>query len=385
MTKCISILGSTGSIDTQAVDVVDQLGIRVAALAAHHSVDLIEQQTRKYLPRLVVLYDAASADQLRQRLSDLDVEVRSGMDGLLAAASIEEADTVLTAVVGMVCLKPTLAAIEKGKKIALANKETLVSAGELVMAAAAEHGAEIVPVDSEHSAIFQCLQACRDRGEIRQLILTCSGGTFFGRSGKEIYHATRAEALKNPNWSMGDKVTLDSASLMNKGLEIIEAMRLYRLPLEQVGVVIHRESIIHSMVEFCDGAILAQMGDHDMRLQIQYALTHPYRKPSRVAPLDLVKCGAFTFAAPDLEAFPCLALAMQAAKTGGTACAVLNGANEAAVELFLQDCIVFGQIPELVRFALEHVSPKQSPTLDEILQADAEARAAVREAYQHLK
>ena len=385
MTKCISILGSTGSIGTQTLDVVDQLGIRVAALAAHHSVDLIEQQTRKYLPRLVVLYDEASAEQLRERVRDLDVQVLSGMEGLIAAATIEEADTVLTAVVGMVCLKPTLAAIEKKKKIALANKETLVSAGELVMTAAAEHGAEIVPVDSEHSAIFQCLQACRDSKEIRRLILTCSGGTFYGKTGEEIYHATRAEALKNPNWSMGDKVTLDSASLMNKGLEIIEAMRLYRLPLEQVSVVIHRESIIHSMVEFCDGAILAQMGDHDMRLQIQYALTHPHRRPSQVEPLDLVKCGAFTFAAPDMEAFPCLGLAMEAAQTGGTACAVLNSANEAAVELFLQDRIVFGRIPELVRYALDHVKPLQSPTLDEILQADADARDAVREAYQHLK
>ncbi len=385
MTKCISILGSTGSIGTQTLDVVDQLGIRVAALAAHHSIDLIEQQTRKYLPRLVVLYDEASAEQLRERVRDLDVQVRSGMEGLIEAATIEEADTVLTAVVGMVCLKPTLTAIEKQKKIALANKETLVSAGELVMAAAEKYGAEIVPVDSEHSAIFQCLQACRDNKEIHRLILTCSGGTFYGKSGKEIYHATRAEALKNPNWSMGDKVTLDSASLMNKGLEIIEAMRLYRLPLEQVSVVIHRESIIHSMVEFCDGAILAQMGDHDMRLQIQYALTHPYRCPSPVKPLDLIKCGAFTFAAPDTDAFPCLSLAMSAAQTGGTACAVLNGANEAAVTLFLQDCIVFGQIPELVRYALEHVKPIQNPTLDEILQADADARSAVGEAYQHLK
>ena len=385
MTHCISVLGSTGSIGTQTLDVVDQLGIQVAALAAHHSIDLIEQQTRKYLPRLVVLYDEACAAELRERLRDLDVEVMSGPEGLIAAATIEEADTVLTAIVGMVCLKPTLAAIEKKKKIALSNKETLVSAGELVMNAAEKCGAEIVPVDSEHSAIFQCLQACRDRGEIHRLILTCSGGTFFGKKREEIYHATRAEALKNPNWSMGDKVTLDSASLMNKGLEIIEAMRLYRLPLEQVSVVIHRESIIHSMVEFCDGAMLAQMGDHDMRLQIQYALTHPYRRPSQVKALDLVQCGSFTFHAPDTEAFPCLKLAMQAAKTGGTACAVLNGANEAAVELFLQDRIVFGQIPELVGYALEHVAVVQEPSLDQILRADADARAAVGEAYQHLK
>ena len=296
-----------------------------------------------------------------------------------------EADTVLTAVVGMVCLQPTLAAIRAKKKIALSNKETLVSAGELVMDEAARCGAEIVPVDSEHSAIFQCLQACRDRGEIRNLILTCSGGTFYGRKRAEIYHAGPREALNNPNWDMGAKVTLDSASLMNKGLEVIEAMRLYRLPLEQVRVVIHRESIIHSMVEFCDGALLAQMGDHDMRLQIQYALTHPYRRPSPVKPLDLVACGALTFAAPDMEAFPCLRIAMEAAKTGGTACAILNGANEAAVNLFLQEKIVFGQIPELVSAALEHVASVQQPSLEEILQADALARTAVGEAYQHLK
>lgn len=385
MTNCISILGSTGSIGTQTLDVVDKLGIRVAALAAKSSVDLIERQTRKYLPRLVVLYDEDAAAELRRRLAGMDVEILSGMEGLLAAATIEEADTVLTAVVGMVCLQPTLAAIRAKKKIALSNKETLVSAGELVMDEAARCGAEIVPVDSEHSAIFQCLQACRDRGEIRNLILTCSGGTFYGRKRAEIYHAGPREALNNPNWDMGAKVTLDSASLMNKGLEVIEAMRLYRLPLEQVRVVIHRESIIHSMVEFCDGALLAQMGDHDMRLQIQYALTHPYRRPSPVKPLDLVACGALTFAAPDMEAFPCLRIAMEAAKTGGTACAILNGANEAAVNLFLQEKIVFGQIPELVSAALEHVASVQQPSLEEILQADALARTAVGEAYQHLK
>ena len=337
MTHCISILGSTGSIGMQTLDVVDALGIRVAALAAGRNVDRIEQQTRKYLPRLVVLYDEAAAGVLRERLRGLDVEVRSGMDGLLAAAQIEEADTVLTAVVGMVGLRPTLAAIEKRKKIALANKETLVCAGELVMAAAARCGAEIVPVDSEHSAIFQCLQTCRDRGEVDRIILTCSGGTFYGKKKEEIYGARRGEALNNPNWDMGAKVTLDSATLMNKGLEVIEAMRLYHLPLEQVSVVIHRESIIHSLVEYCDGAVLAQLGAPDMRLPIQYALTHPNRMPCPARRLDLLQCGALTFAAPDLETFPCLRIAMDAARAGGTACAVLNGAGEAAASLFLQD------------------------------------------------
>ena len=384
MTHCISILGSTGSIGMQTLDVVDALGIRVAALAAGRNVDRIEQQTRKYLPRLVVLYDEAAAGILRERLRGLDVEVRSGMDGLLAAAQIEEADTVLTAVVGMVGLRPTLAAIEKRKKIALANKETLVCAGELVMAAAARCGAEIVPVDSEHSAIFQCLQTCRDRGEVDRIILTCSGGTFYGKKKEEIYGARRGEALNNPNWDMGAKVTLDSATLMNKGLEVIEAMRLYHLPLEQVSVVIHRESIIHSMVEYCDGAVLAQLGAPDMRLPIQYALTHPNRMPCPARRLDLLQCGALTFAAPDLETFPCLRIAMDAARAGGTACAVLNGAGEAAASLFLQDKIVFGQIPELVEYALERLPVRRDPSLEEILEADAQARAAVAERYQHL-
>ncbi|HIX31927.1 MAG TPA: 1-deoxy-D-xylulose-5-phosphate reductoisomerase [Firmicutes bacterium] len=384
MTHCISILGSTGSIGMQTLDVVDALGIRVAALAAGRNVDRIEQQTRKYLPRLVVLYDEAAAGVLRERLRGLDVEVRSGMDGLLAAAQIEEADTVLTAVVGMVGLRPTLAAIEKRKKIALANKETLVCAGELVMAAAARCGAEIVPVDSEHSAIFQCLQTCRDRGEVDRIILTCSGGTFYGKKKEEIYGARRGEALNNPNWDMGAKVTLDSATLMNKGLEVIEAMRLYHLPLEQVSVVIHRESIIHSMVEYCDGAVLAQLGAPDMRLPIQYALTHPNRMPCPARRLDLLQCGALTFAAPDLETFPCLRIAMDAARAGGTACAVLNGAGEAAASLFLQDKIVFGQIPELVEYALERLPVRRDPSLEEILEADAQARAAVAERYQHL-
>lgn len=385
MTKCISLLGSTGSIGTQTLDVVDALGIRVAALAAYRNVDLIEQQTRKYLPRLVVLFDEDAAQRLRERLADVDVEVCSGMEGLLAAATVEEADAVLTAVVGMVGLQPTLAAIRCKKKIALANKETLVCAGELVMAEAARCGAQIVPVDSEHSAIFQCLQTCREHGEIDRIILTCSGGTFFGRKREEIYHAGRREALNNPNWDMGAKVTLDSATLMNKGLEVIEAMRLYRLPLEQVSVVIHRESIIHSMVEYCDGAILAQMGAPDMRLPIQYALTHPHRMACPAQRLDLLKCGALTFAAPDLEAFPCLRIAMEAAKTGGTACAVLNGANEAAVSLFLQEKIVFGQIPELVERALEQIPVLQNPGIEEILEADAQARTAVMEAYRDFK
>lgn len=382
MTKELSILGSTGSIGTQALEVARYHNIRIASLAANTNVDLMERQVREFHPRLAVMYEASAAEELRRRLSDLaGVEVRSGLDGLIAAATPEEADTVLTAIVGIACLKPTLAAIERGKRIALANKETLVSAGELVMDAAERYNAQVVPVDSEHSAIFQCLQASRDRGEIRRLILTCSGGTFFGCKAKDIYNAGRAQALRNPNWSMGDKVTIDSATLMNKGLEVIEAMRLYRLPRKQVDVVIHRESIIHSMVEFCDNAVLAQMGTPDMCLPIQYALTYPHRSASQVEPLDLVRCGTLTFAAPDMETFPCLKIAMEAAEVGGTACAVLNGANEAAVALFLRDEIVFGQIAELVRDALERVPSVSHPALEEILQADAAGREAVREAF----
>ena len=275
MTRSIALLGSTGSIGRQTLEVARELGLSVAALTANKSVDLIEQQAREFCPRLAVLYDEDAARELRARLSDTNTEVLSGMEGLLAAATADDADTVVTAVMGMIGLQPTLAAIEKKKRIALANKETLVCAGELVVDAAERCGAEIVPVDSEHSAIFQCLQGCRDRGEIKRLILTCSGGPFYGLSLQELAIKTKADALKHPNWTMGAKITIDSATLMNKGLEIIEAMRLYRLPLRQVDAVIHRQSIVHSLVEFHDGAMLAQLGTPDMKLPIRYAMTYP--------------------------------------------------------------------------------------------------------------
>jgi len=377
MSRSISILGSTGSIGLQTLDVAEQLGLRVAALTANSSVDRIEEQVRRFHPALAVLMDEAAAEELRRRLSDTDVQVLSGMEGLIAAASLEEADTVVTAVVGMVGLRPTLAAIRAGKRIALANKETLVCAGELVMAEAARYGAEIVPVDSEHSAIFQCLQGCRDRREIRRLILTCSGGPFYGLSFEEAGRMTRADALKHPNWTMGPKITVDSATLMNKGLEIIEAMRLYGLPLEQVSPVIHRQSIVHSLVEFRDGAVLAQLGTADMRLPIRYALTFPERAESPLSALDLLSCPPLTFAEPDREAFPCLRLAEEAAREGGTATAVLNGANEAAVGLFLRDEVGFNDIPRLVAAAREAVAVRQSPALEDILEADCLAREAV--------
>ena len=378
MTKTIALLGATGSIGRQTLEVVRELGLSVAALTAHTQIDLLERQARQLMPRLAVLYDETAAQELRRRLRGTGIEVMAGEEGLLAAATLPEADTVVTAVMGSVGLKPTLAAIRQGKRIALANKETLVCAGELVMDAAAQYGAEIVPVDSEHSAVFQCLQGCRDRGEVKRILLTCSGGPFYGRTFEELERVTAADALRHPNWHMGPKITVDSATLMNKGLEIIEAMRLYRPPAEQVQAVIHRQSIVHSLVEYRDGALLAQLGTPDMKLPIRYALTYPYRAESPDAPLDLLTCGALTFAPPDETAFPCLRLARQAAKTGGTACAILNGANEAAVGLFLAGEIGFNDIPRRVERAMERVPVQYKPSLADILEADGAARREVK-------
>ena len=379
MSKRISLLGSTGSIGRQSLEVMAARGMTAAALTANRNVSLLEEQCRRFRPELAVLMDPAAAADLKVRLADTPVRVAAGAGGLEEAASLDGADTVLTAVMGMVGLKPTLAAIAAGKRIALANKETLVCAGELVMAAAEERGVDIVPVDSEHSAIFQCLQGCRDRGEVRRLILTASGGPFWGWSREQVAAATVEQALKHPNWSMGAKITVDSASMMNKGLEFIEAMRLYRLPPEQISIVIHRESIVHSLVEFHDGAILAQLGAPDMRLPIQYALTWPARTEGPAAPLDLLTCPPLTFHAPDWETFPCLPLALEAAKRGGVATAALNGANEAAVGRFLAGEIPFGAIPERVAKALAAAPDLPRPTLEDILAADAAARRLAAE------
>lgn len=378
MSQTIALLGSTGSIGQQTLQVVQELGLRVAALTARENVDRLEAQVRQFMPRLAVLYDDSAAAVLRERIADLDVEVRSGSEGLLAAAAMEEADTVVTAVVGSVGLAPTLAAIEKGKRIALANKETLVCAGELVMAAAEQYGAEIIPVDSEHSALFQSLQGCRDRAEVKRLILTCSGGPFYGKSYEELERMRPQDALKHPNWSMGAKITIDSATLMNKGLEIIEAMHLYRLPVEQVTAVIHRQSIVHSLVEYRDGAMLAQLGTPDMKLPIRYALTYPHRAASPDKPLDLLSCGALTFAAPDEAAFRCLKIARETASVGGTACAIMNAANEEAVWGFLRGETGFNGIHRLVEHALDKVAVKYQPSLADILEADRAARECVR-------
>ena len=377
MSKTISILGATGSIGRQTLDVAEQLGLRVAALTANSNAERLEAQARKFRPRLAVLTDEAAAKDLAVRLADTDIRVLGGPEALLEAAVCPEADTVVTAVVGMVGLKPTLAAIREKKRIALANKETLVCAGQLVMDAADTYGAEIVPVDSEHSAIFQCLQGCADRREIKRLILTCSGGPFYGMTAEEVGKMTRADALRHPNWTMGPKITVDCATLMNKGLEVIEAMRLYRLPLEQVSVVIHRQSIVHSLVEYRDGAILAQLGTPDMRLPIRYAMTHPERAESPAESLDLLTCPPLTFAQPDRDVFPCLRLAEEAAEESGTACAILNGANEEAVGLFLAEKIGFSDIPRLVEAARAAVAVQQDPSLEDILAADQAARQAV--------
>ena len=380
MVKCVSILGSTGSIGRQSLDIISRLPqVKVAALTAGTSVERMAEQCRAFLPELAVMATQEAAAALAAQIKDLPTRVSWGEAGLIEAATMESADCVITAVVGMVGLKPTLAAIRAKKRIGLANKETLVCAGELVMAEAEAYGAEIIPVDSEHSAIFQCLMGSGEKKEVKRLILTCSGGPFFGMDKERLQTVTKADALKHPNWKMGAKITIDCATLMNKGLEVIEAMRLYRMPLEQVDVVIHRQSIVHSMVEFVDGAVMAQMGAPDMRLPIQLALTYPERIPCPVDGLDLLSCGPLTFSKPDLESFPCLALAYRCAKLGGTACPAMNGANEEAVAMFLRDEIGFYDIYRLVSQAVDAVPFIADPTLEEILETDRLAREAVRQ------
>lgn len=376
MTKTISILGSTGSIGRQTLDVVDLLNIKVVALTCGSNLDLMAVQCRKYRPKLAVMATEEAAAALRERIKDMPVEVCAGPTGLVKAATIPDADTVITAVVGMMGLEPTLAAARAGKRIGLANKETLVCAGELVMEEAKRFGAEIIPVDSEHSAIFQCLMGCRDKGEVRKLLLTASGGAFYGWNREQLQKATKDQALRHPNWKMGPKITIDCATMLNKGLEFIEAMRLYQMPPEKIQIVVHRQSIVHSLVEFTDGAVLAQLGVPDMRIPIQLALTYPNRQPSPAQALDLLSCGPLTFEAPDPDTFPCLRLALMAAKTGGTACTVLNGANEAAVSCYLRDQIRFYDISDCISAALDTVSFCAAPSLEDILQADRQAREA---------
>ena len=377
MVKCVSILGSTGSIGRQTLDVISHMDIRVSALTAGTSVERMAEQCRQFRPQLAVMATQDAATALKMKIADLPTRVSWGEEGLIEAATMEGVDCVITAVVGMLGLKPTLAAIRAGKRIGLANKETLVCAGELVMREAKACNAEIIPVDSEHSAIFQCLMGIREKREIKKLILTCSGGPFYGMDREQLTGVTRADALKHPSWKMGEKITIDCATLMNKGLEVIEAMRLYDLPLEQEDVVVHRQSIVHSFVECIDGAVMAQMGTPDMRLPIQLALTYPQRMECPVDALDLTTCGALTFAKPDMDAFPCLKLARDCAAKGGNACAVMNGANEAAVALYLQDRIGFYDIYNLVQGAVNFVPFIADPNLDQILESDRLARQYV--------
>lgn len=380
MTKTITILGSTGSIGRQTLSVADELGLRVAALTAERNVDLMEAQCRQYRPELAVLTDEAAAEELKVRLADMNIRVLAGAEALCEAAALPEADTVVVAVCGFAALRPTLTAIREKKRIALANKETMVCAGQIMQAAARESGAEIIPVDSEHSAIFQCLMGCRDRAEVKRLILTCSGGPFFGKTRESLACMTKSDALRHPNWKMGAKITVDCATLMNKGLEIIEAMRLYDLPLSKVTAVIHRQSVVHSLVEFVDGAVMAQLGVPDMRIPIGLAMTYPNRTHNPAPALDLLSCGPLTFDAIDETAFPCFALAQQAAQTGGTACTALNAANEEAVGLFLQDKIRFYDIADAVEAALR-LPVVQEPSLADIFEADRLARIHTRERF----
>ena len=379
MINSISILGSTGSIGTQSLDVVDKLGLKVSAITAASNVDLIENQIRKYKPELAVLFNEDKAAELRLRAKDTGTRVLGGMDGLIEAAVIPSASLVLNSVVGMVGLKPTMAAIEAKKDIALANKETLVAGGDLVTDAVKRNGVKLLPVDSEHSAIFQCLQGAPDNKALKKLILTASGGPFFGKTYDELKDVTVEQALNHPNWSMGAKITIDSASMMNKGLEIIEAARLFDVSGDDIDVVVHRESIIHSLVEYTDNSVIAQLGVPDMRIPIQYAITYPSRFESPVAELSLAEIGKMTFFEPDYETFKCLNACKTALKMGGAATAIANGANEEANMLFRNGKIKFLDIGELVCGAVESVKNFVPSSVDDVIRADSLARQYVKE------
>lgn len=377
MIKSISILGSTGSIGTQSLDVVRELGIKVSALAAYKNIKLLESQIREFKPKVVAVYDNQAADALRKNVCDMSINILDGMEGLCEVASVDDADMVLNAVVGMVGLKPTLSAIRAKKDIALANKETLVAGGALVMSEAKKNNVKILPVDSEHSAIFQCLQGCKSKDMVKKLILTASGGPFFGRTTRELKNITPAHALKHPNWNMGAKITIDSATMMNKGLEIIEAAWLFDMSPSDIDVVVHRESIVHSLVQYKDNSVIAQLGVPDMRIPIQYAITWPERHKSPVKELDLTEICSLSFFKPDYKTFECLSVCMEAIKTGGLAPAAANGANEEAVKMFLNGKISFLDIGKLVKGAVQNQPYKEVTTLDDILSADNMARKYV--------
>jgi len=378
--KGIALLGSTGSIGTQSLDVCRMHGYRVVCLTANRRVDLMEAQIREFRPDRVSMMDPAAADDLRTRVADTGTKVLSGMDGLIECATYSGADTVLNAVVGMVGLQPTLAAIQAKKTLALANKETLVAGGHLVTNTAKAYGVDILPVDSEHSAIFQCLQGSPEKGAVKKLILTASGGPFFGKTLAELENVTAADALKHPNWDMGAKITIDSATMMNKGLEFIEAKWLFDMPIDAIDIVVHRESVVHSAIAYQDNSVIAQLGVPDMRIPIQYALTYPQRLPSPVQELSLVDYGKLTFYAPDYDTFRCINVCKDAITAGGLRPAAANGANEESVRLFLNGKIKFTDIAVLNRAAMEACPQVADYTLDDVLQADRAARDYVIEA-----
>ena len=381
MTKSISVLGSTGSIGTQTLDVARMHGIRVTALTANHNVELIEKQAREFEPKMVAVLDMGAAAQLKIALSDTPVEVFCGEEGILRAAAEENCDTVVNSIVGVAGLLPTLAAIKAHKNIALANKETLVAGGSIVMKAVKDEGVKLHPVDSEHSAIFQCLQGCPENS-LSKIILTASGGSFFGKTRKELSNVSVKQALKHPNWSMGAKITIDSATMMNKGLEIIEASWLFDCKDEDIDVLIHRESIIHSMIQLKDNAVIAQLGVPDMRIPIQYALTYPERLPSPTPQLDLTELSSLTFYKPDYDTFSCLSVCRDALRRGGLYPTVANAANEVAVDMFLKEKIKFLDIGDIVGNAVAEFSDNRKDiTLADILNTDSETRKRVKEKY----
>lgn len=380
MKKTVSILGSTGSIGTQSLVVCKKMGYRVHALTAHSNWKLLEQQVREFSPTIAVLTDPDAAEQLRLALQDTKTTVLSGMDGILEVVSHKEQDTVINALMGVAGLLPTVRAIEAGNNVALANKETLVAGGKLVTDLVREKGVLLTPIDSEHSAIFQCLQG-NTTDSVQRLIITASGGPFYGKSREELKGIRKEQALRHPNWSMGAKITIDSSTLMNKGLEFIEAMWLFSMPPEKIQIVVHPQSIIHSMVEYVDGSVMAQMGAPDMMIPIQYALTWPERFDSPAKRLDLLSCGNLTFGKPDLETFTCLADCIEAAKRGGLYPCIVNGANEEAVSLFLQDRIGYLDLFAAVRAALDHFAPGDYTSAEEILEADRMAREFIRKTF----
>ena len=379
MFSTVNILGSTGSIGKKAVEIYGGMGLKFRSLAAGSDYISLEEQARRWKPEVAALFDERAAAELRVRLADTSTKVYGGADGVIEAASIA-CDMALSSIVGIAGLLPSMAALDSCKRLALANKETLVCAGRLVLKKAEDNGVEIIPVDSEHSAIFQSLAGNANRSEIKRLILTASGGPFYGYTADALERVGPGDALKHPTWSMGAKISIDSATLMNKGLEVIEAMHLFGVEVSQISTVVHRQSIIHSMVEFCDGALLAQLGLPDMAVPISYAATYPERRFCGVASPDFAAIGQFTFAEPDYETFPCLRIARETAERGNGSCTVMNGANERAVELFLNGNITFKMIPELIEYALDRLQAPKNPTLEEIAALDREARSIVSEA-----